>query len=126
MNAKLIGALVAVLVVAGVGLVLINGNNKKAAPAPTPVVVKTKTPTPSPSVKPGQATVVYKAGAFSPANLTVKVGQTVTFMSEGGSVQVASDPHPQHTNLPGFDSKGPISQGKSYTFTFTKKGTWGY
>lgn len=39
---------------------------------------------------------------------------------------VASDPHPQHSDLPEFDSLKAIPQGESYLYTFTQKGTWGY
>jgi plastocyanin len=65
--------------------------------------------------------------AFSPATVTIKSGETVTWTNDTGSpIRVASDPHPTHTDYPGFDSLSPISAGGSYTFTFAKVGTWGY
>lgn len=71
-------------------------------------------------------TVYITSTGFSPSTVTVKAGTVVTWTnSSGGSVEVASDPHPTHTNLPGFVSSA-LGNGASYSFTFTKVGTWGY
>lgn len=72
-------------------------------------------------------TVTYTDTGFTPATLTVKVGTVVTFMNQSSlDMWVASDPHPTHTDLPGFDEKQAVSNGVSYTYTFQKVGTWGY
>jgi len=71
--------------------------------------------------------VTYANGSFSPSVLTVTLGTTVTFRN--GSLEpiwVASNPHPTHTDYPGFDSKMNIAAGQDYSFTFTQRGTWGY
>jgi len=69
-------------------------------------------------------TITYNESGFSPNSLTVKVGTTVTFTNQGtGSMWVASNPHPTHTDLPEFDEK---SSAANYSFTFTKAGTWGF
>lgn len=58
--------------------------------------------------------------------LTVAAGTTVVFKnSDTASHQIASNPHPVHTDLPGFDT-GPIAPGASASFPFTKIGSWGY
>jgi plastocyanin len=63
---------------------------------------------------------------FSPASVTVKVGATVEWTNVSGSeIFIASDPHPTHTDLPGLSS-GTVANGATYSFTFTKVGTWGY
>lgn len=50
--------------------------------------------------------VTYTDSGFSPNNLTIKNGQTVTFKNEGpGDMWVASAPHPTHTDYPEFDAK---------------------
>lgn len=64
---------------------------------------------------------------FAPSPVTVKVGTTVTFVNESsGQMWVASDPHPTHTLLPGFDELGSVGKGGTYEYTFVKVGTWTY
>ncbi len=64
-------------------------------------------------------TVIIQGNAFSPDNLTVKVGTKVTWTNnESYDHTVASDDG-------SFDS-GNIGQGQSYSFTFTKAGTYSY
>ncbi len=60
--------------------------------------------------------------------MTVELGTTVFFFNESsGSVWIASDPHPAHTDLPGFDSgKALTKKGQSYSFLFSEPGTWHY
>ena len=70
--------------------------------------------------------VVIKNFAFDPPSVTVKSGDTVTWINEDTTPHiVASDPHPTHTDLPGLESSS-LSQGQSYSFTFVKTGTFGY
>lgn len=90
-----------------------SSNNSSAKPAQTQSVpIETKT-------------ITYTDAGFSPANIAVKVGDTVTFVNgatEG--MWVASAPHPVHTDYPEFDAKKVYNPGESYTFTFAKIGTW--
>ena len=73
------------------------------------------------------ATVVtITSSGCTPSTVTVKAGTVVTWTNASGvDVRVSSDPHPTHTDLPGLDSS-TLSNGDSYSFTFTKVGTWGY
>lgn len=72
-------------------------------------------------------TVEYTANGFVPDTITVKPGTTVSFINKDTDpMWVASDPHPIHTDLPGFDAKRKIPTGDSYSYTFTKVGRWGY
>lgn len=74
----------------------------------------------------GGVTVKVKDSGFEPATITIGAGQSVTFVNESSSaIFVASNPHPTHTDLPEFQSKN-IEVGKSYSFTFTQLGSWGY
>ena len=71
--------------------------------------------------------VTYTNAGFSPAVLRVKSGTTVTFKNDSGEdLWVASNPHPTHTGLSGFDALNGIAQGESSIFTFTRLGTFGY
>lgn len=75
----------------------------------------------------GTSVSITAGGTFSPAVVTVKVGDTVTWTNEGdSSAWVASDPHPVHTGYLGFDAKAPIGPGGTYSFTFEKAGSWNY
>lgn len=72
-------------------------------------------------------TVTYTNNGFSPANLSVFEGSTVTFVNDSsGSMWVASNPHPVHTDFPEFDSKRGVAPGETYEFTFTEGGTYDY
>lgn len=76
----------------------------------------------------GQHTVVYSDSGFSPDSVTIKKGESVTFENQSsGGMDVASNPHPTHTDYPEFDQgKSSQSGNSTYTFTFDKVGTWGY
>lgn len=64
---------------------------------------------------------------FSPSPVTVKAGTTTTFVNESsGAMWMASDPHPTHTLLPGFDQLLSVGKGGTYEYIFTKVGTWTY
>lgn len=101
---------------------------------PTPV-----TPTPAQAQNaPMSATVTYTNGGFSPSQVTIKAGGTVTFVDKSTvGMYVASNPHPVHNAYdgttrsqhcaagatPSFDQ---CVKGTTYSFMFQKVGTWGY
>lgn len=71
--------------------------------------------------------VIYTGTEFSPRVLRIAKGERIEFRNESsGSMWIASDPHPIHTDLENFDSLESLSQGESYFYTFTRLGTWGY
>jgi len=72
--------------------------------------------------------VTYNGTTFSPASITIKQGQSVTFINEAnGPMSVASDVHPEHTIYPEFDQYKTSAQGKkTFVFVFDKVGTWKY
>ena len=74
------------------------------------------------------AVVTYTDSGFSPSSLgPIEPGTTVTFMNESSKgVWVASDVHPTHQELPGFDSLGSVAPGESYEYTFEEEGTWDF
>lgn len=93
---------------------------------PTPVQgFSTPSPTTQKDMQ-SQNTITLTSSGFSPASLTVKVGDTVTWENRSGLVAtVDSDPHPVHTNYPPLNL-GNFSDGEELTFTFDKPGTYGY
>ena|SRR5258708_3583264 len=97
---------------------------------------------PYPTDSSGKADIIvkYTLQGFEPRTLTVKVGTTVGWINPSERpLWVASDPHPTHTDLKGFDSLkvifrelSPFSQEVDahgagfYSYTFTKVGVWKY
>jgi plastocyanin len=89
--------------------------------------VSTTTVIQVPNPHPVTHTVTYNDSGFSPRVLYVRAGDSVAFFNDSsGSMWVASDPHPTHTDLPGFDELGSIGHGASWAYRFTAPGTWGY
>ncbi|MGH2478580.1 MAG: cupredoxin domain-containing protein [Ktedonobacteraceae bacterium] len=90
-------------------------------PIPTPTTAPTAAPTTAPS---GGTSVTVTNFAFSPATITVKVGTTITWTNNTGAPHtVTSD------DGTSFDSgiNNPIAaSGGTYSFTFTKAGTYTY
>lgn len=71
--------------------------------------------------------VRYTDSGFNPATVTINVGDTVTFTNTSSKdFRPASNPHPIHTALPGFDAKRAIGSGGSYGFSFNRTGTFKY
>lgn len=73
------------------------------------------------------AIVKVTADGLLPNVLEVKVGTVVAFVNEDSIGHwIASNPHPSHTGLLGFDPGRVIAPGATYQFTFSTLGTWGY
>ena len=76
------------------------------------------------------ATVTFSDSGVSPSTVTIQSGEAITWTNSGtGAVQVASDPHPTHTDnreLTNGQSALQIAPGASSTITLTKTGNWGY
>lgn len=71
--------------------------------------------------------VTYNGSGFSPETVDILVGGSVKFVNGSDKdVWVASNPHPIHTGLPGFDSGKAIGPGESYTYTFKEEGEFSY
>jgi len=64
---------------------------------------------------------------FFPSSVSVAVGSKVTFVNDGQAMHwPASDPHPDHGGLPGFDAGEGVATGDAYSYIFKKVGTWGF
>ncbi len=64
-------------------------------------------------------TVVIRNFAFEPANITIKAGDTITWVNEDGAQHSAWDLNNQ------FDT-GLLSKGQSAALTFASAGTFSY
>ena len=91
-----------------------------AAPAATTTAATiTAAPTATPTATPASAVIEMGDHFFDPAQLTVKVGTTVTWKSVGqsGHDLAARD---------GSFALGAMSFGQTFSFTFAKAGRYGY
>lgn len=71
--------------------------------------------------------ILLRDNGFYPAEISIRKGDTVTFVSETGKeFWPASDIHPTHGTYPEFDPQKPIVPGKSWSFIFEKTGKWKY
>lgn len=72
-------------------------------------------------------TITETESGFVPSTITINIGDTVVFKS--GTKDYfwpASDPHPTHTLFSAFDPKAPLKADNTWSFTFSKVGTWPY
>jgi plastocyanin len=128
MNKTILGVIVVIVVVAG-AIFYMNKDNPTdgtQTPSPTPSQTPSPQPTPSPSsTQPQTHEISMTDAAYAPSALTVKKGDTVKFTNNGTKANwPASAPHPTHTDYPEFDPKVGVAVGQSWSFTFTKTGTW--
>ena len=85
-------------------------------------------PAPSPSPVPGQGMVVMRNIAFSPATITIHVGQRVVWRNDDSAPHTTTSGSCSGnvcTPMPGWDS-GTLNQGQSFSHTFNAAGTFTY
>jgi len=71
--------------------------------------------------------VAITSSGFVPATITIKAGDTVTWTNQDSSQhQVATDPYPTEDALAGFKAEIPTAQNLTYSYKFTKVGTYTY
>lgn len=90
---------------------------------------QTEASSPQPAVQGQGITITISDKGFEPASLSVKSGQTITWVNTSKKVQVASDPHPTHTANSELTNGGFVAElapGASANVTLTKVGTWGF
>lgn len=63
---------------------------------------------------PSGATITIANGRVTPSQVTIAVGQSVTFVNNDGQTRnISSDPHPNHTDCPSINAVGNLSNGQS-------------
>lgn len=119
-NWSLIVAVLAVLIFIEVTAPLVAGTSSPEPNAET-------TQAPVSTITPSATVTLTKEGHYSPAIVTIKPGQAVRFINHSGNLMwPASNPHPNHSDYPGFDPKKILHDGDTWQFTFTRSGHWGY
>lgn len=145
--------IIAVLALIVLGYLAFSAANREAEPAfkatsgtvattsnPAATTTSPQVPSPAPAASTASAiTVAYGPNGFTPSNVTVPVGSTVTFVNQGADrMWVGVDEHPTHTQYDGTTTQehcanGPTAQvfdqcgaGSSYSFVFTKAGAFEY
>lgn len=79
------------------------------------------------STAPKTYDISYTNSCYDPANVTIKKNDTVKFTNNStNNMEPASNNHPSHTLYSEFDANNNIAPGGTYSFTFTKTGSWGY
>ena len=126
MNKSVVGGIIVLLIlVAGGGLLLANhksSNTKSGSTSPTVINDNNMKSSDSGSSSAVATTSVsIKDMAFSPANISVKVGDTVTWTNHDSIAHTVTETDGQ--TGPKSDS---IEPGKSFVYTFDKAGTYKY
>ncbi len=112
-----IGLLIMGFIVVGSGLSFLVKEEKETPAKPTAKTVLVE----------NTASIEITAKGFVPATLLVKKGTLVTFTNlDKKAHRPASDPHPSHNALPGFDSQTKMQKGQTYSFFFDRVGKWTY
>jgi plastocyanin len=91
----------------------------------TPTAPSGSSGSPGPS---GATITIGSNGAVSPSQVTISVGQSVTFVNNDSRVHdMASNPHPEHTDCPSMVPVGNLSPGQTkLTNAFTAARTCGF
>lgn len=76
----------------------------------------------------GATITIGTNGAVSPGSVSITNGQSVTIVNnDARSHEIASDPHPAHTNCPSINALGTIPAGATrLTNSFAGTGTCGF
>lgn len=111
-------------VAAAIGLALLSacgGGDGGGSPAGPPPI----TGSPGPS---GATITIGANGSVSPQQVTIAVGQSVTFVNgHTSSHDMTSNPHPIHTDCPQMNAVGRLSPGQTkLTNAFTTQRTCGF
>ena len=141
MNGNAVGTIIVLIIVVVGGWFLLSKNPTDAPStiitdqAPITATETADIPPPSPTI------IVYNDEGFSPSSVTIPLGTTVTFVNQStNDMWVASAMHPTHIIYSGtslsqhcpdtdnstFDECQGDAPGSSFSFTFTKEGTWNY
>ena len=90
------------------------------------VNVKKEKPSDPKVFAPPAASVLITPAGFVPASLTIMQGTKVTWTNQDDKLhQVAANPHPAGTDLPGLRSE-ILNRTQTYTYTANKTGSFGY
>lgn len=73
------------------------------------------------------AQVSVTSSGFTPQTVQVPLDTQVTWTNnDNASHEVAADPYPKDSSIPGFNNNVLLHKGDSYSFIFSKAGTYTY
>lgn len=131
-----IGIAGVILIVAIIWLLVGRQQGQVTTLIPTPIVSPLATPevateTPQATATATPSATKNEVGAttagFNPKTIEITAGSTVTWVNNGTvATQIASTPHPIHTDYPPLNSVGVIQPGQSKSLKFDKAGTYRY
>lgn len=105
---------------------------QKAETAPAnvstpPISESTAAATEEVTIQASQNAVTITSAGFSPQEITVKVGESVTWLNAGSEDhQVNSAPHPTHTAYQPLNTVGLLKSADKKSLTFPTAGTYKY
>lgn len=138
---KTVSTIILVAMLAFAGYFVIKGREAQKDQAPADVYTseggseKKVSEAPAPAAPAATNIITLSDDGFSPSQILVKKGDTVTFKNESSSpMWPASSVHPTHRDYPTtggclgstFDACKGIAPGESWSFTFDASGTWKY
>ncbi len=89
------------------------------APAPTPTLTTAPAATPTTASSSSGNSISIANFAFSPSSLTVKAGTKVTWTNNDSVTHTVTEGN-------GAFNSGDLAPGSSFSFTFSKAGTYSY
>lgn len=99
-------------------------------PVPTPTVELAPTQSPEATEaasQPAQAAVTILSSGFSPPEIKIKAGDSVTWLnSDSKDHQVNSVVHPTHQVYPPLNTVGLLKAGQQKSLSFPDKGSYRY
>jgi plastocyanin len=123
---KVIGVVVAIIVIVIIVVLLASGKTNAPEPAKSPNPSLSTSVAPSATVSPtGSPAAVSKITitnyAFSPSNITVTKGTTVTWTNKDAVAHTVTE-----TDGKNGPKSGDLNQNQTYSFTFNQVGTFKY
>jgi plastocyanin len=120
MNRIILGAVVIIILIGAVALFIHGNTNSQSKMQNMNMPSQAQKSSSSAAAKPaGKNAVTIQNFAFSPATVTIKAGQSITWTNED------SIGHSATADSGSFDT-GVLSQGQSKTIAFAKAGTYTY
>jgi plastocyanin len=122
-RSSLIVLIIVIIVLAGVAAAMVHKSRSNTSPSPTSnSQPKSSNNSASSNSQPATGTIDIKNMAFTPSQITVAKGGTVTWTNNDSVTHTVVD---DLSNVGGPNS-GDIAPGASYSFTFTKTGSYQY
>jgi len=120
---KLIIVLIVLAVFAAAWFIFRKPSEQSPAFSESPSPITSASSTPSKETTGKRFEISIKKDGVSNNNLSIKAGDTVTFVNEDAVLHwPAAGTHPTHNLCPGFDPLHGLIQGKSFSFTFNQAG----